>query len=194
MSVSDLAPPSPPGAWVSWAIGGASALVLGAVAAVTLRASSVPGAPVPGSLATVNAALNLLASVLLACGFAAIRRRRIAAHRAFMLAAVAVSALFLVGYVLHHASVGSVRFQGEGAIRVVYFGILIPHVVLAAPVLPLALVTLSRGVRGDHPRHRAIARVTLPLWWFVSASGVLIYLLLYGIGASSGAASPGGAP
>ena len=96
-----------------------------------------------------------------------------------MITAFVLSALFLVGYVVHHAQVGSVPFRGTGASRTVYFSILIPHVVLAASVVPLASITLYRGLRARYDRHRAIARITLPIWLFVSVSGVVVYLMLY---------------
>lgn len=96
-----------------------------------------------------------------------------------MVAAFAMSSLFLVTYLLHHAQVGSVKFQGQGWVRTLYFGLLIPHVLLAAVIVPLALFTLYRGWTGRIARHRAIARYTLPLWLYVSVSGVLVYWMLY---------------
>jgi uncharacterized membrane protein YozB (DUF420 family) len=134
---------------------------------------------VPSTLATVNAALNGTAALCLTAGYLFIRRRKIVLHRACMTAAFTLSVLFLIGYVAHHATVGSVPFRGQGAIRTVYFVILIPHILLAAPVVPLALLTFYRGATGRFARHKAIARYTLPVWLFVSASGVLVYLLLY---------------
>ena len=96
-----------------------------------------------------------------------------------MVAACVTSVLFLTSYVVYHANVGSRPFSGTGVIRVVYFGILIPHIVLAVAVLPLALVTLSRGLRGRYERHAAIARWTLPIWLYVSVTGVVVYVMLY---------------
>ena len=96
-----------------------------------------------------------------------------------MIAACAVSTLFLVSYVIYHANIGSRPFTGRGPVRIVYFAILITHVVLAAAVLPLAIVTLSRGLRGRFERHLAIARWTLPIWLYVSVTGVIVYLMLY---------------
>jgi uncharacterized membrane protein YozB (DUF420 family) len=131
------------------------------------------------SLPHLNAALNATAAVLLTIGWVLIRRRRIAAHRRVMIAACATSALFLTSYVVYHAQIGSRPFPGTGVLRTVYFAILIPHVVLAAVVLPLAVVTLRRGLQRDDARHRRLARWTLPIWLFVSVTGVLVYLMLY---------------
>jgi putative membrane protein len=130
-------------------------------------------------LPAVNATLNAVAGVLLVLGYLQIRRGHIDAHRRFMLAAFLTSALFLVSYVTYHAQVGSRPFTGEGLIRIVYFSVLIPHVILAALILPLALITLRRGLRRDDVKHRAIARWTLPIWLFVSVTGVVVYWMLY---------------
>jgi putative membrane protein len=127
----------------------------------------------------LNAALNALSAVLLTTGFFLIKARRIRAHRACMISAFVVSALFLISYVTYHANVGSKPFPGTGVIRTIYFSILIPHVLLAAAVLPLALVTLRRGWIRDDKRHKRIARITLPIWLFVSVTGVVVYLMLY---------------
>jgi uncharacterized membrane protein YozB (DUF420 family) len=132
----------------------------------------------PG-LPTLNALLNATSTLLLTVGFLLIRRRRRRAHRLVMLAAVTTSALFLVSYLTYHARVGSVRFAGGGPIRTVYFAVLISHTVLAALIVPLATVTLGRALRGRFPAHRAIARVTLPLWLWVSVSGVVVYWMVY---------------
>ena len=131
------------------------------------------------NLPTLNASLNALAAVFLVAGYVMIRSRRIDAHRRCMLSALGTSALFLISYVIYHANAGSVPFQGTGAIRVVYFAVLIPHVILAATILPLALVTTARGLRGDYTRHVRVARWTLPLWLYVSVTGVIVYLMLY---------------
>ncbi|HYY95625.1 MAG TPA: DUF420 domain-containing protein [Pyrinomonadaceae bacterium] len=127
----------------------------------------------------LNAALNATSFVLLVAGFYFISRRRVYAHRACMLAALAVSCLFLVSYVVYHARYGSVRFQGQGFVRPLYFSILISHVTLAAGTVPLVVVTLRRALRGDYLRHRRIARWTYPLWLYVSITGVVVYLMLY---------------
>ena len=130
-------------------------------------------------LPALNASLNGVALVFLIAGYAFIRRRQVPAHRASMLAAVAASTCFLVSYVVYHASAGSKPFPGTGAIRAVYFFILITHVVLAAAILPLALVTLSRALRERFHLHVRIARWTLPIWLYVSVTGVVIYGMLY---------------
>ena len=131
------------------------------------------------ALPTLNAALNASSAVLLVAGYLFIRRRRVTAHRACMALAVLTSAVFLVSYVTYHVQVGSVRFQGTGWIRPLYFTILVTHTVLAVVIVPLVLVTLSRALRGRFDRHRAIARVTLPLWLYVSVTGVVVYVMLY---------------
>jgi uncharacterized membrane protein YozB (DUF420 family) len=130
-------------------------------------------------LPAVNAALNATAAALLVWGYVLIRRRSIAAHRKVMLAAFATSVLFLCSYLVYHYSVGSVRFQRTGAIRTVYLSILLTHTVLAAAVPPLAIVTLSRGLRERYDKHRKIARWTLPVWLYVSVTGVVVYWMLY---------------
>jgi protoheme IX farnesyltransferase len=130
-------------------------------------------------LPAVNASLNALSTVFLVVGFALIRARRIPQHRAAMLTALATSALFLLCYTIYHAQVGSVRFTRQGFVRPVYFTILITHVTLAATVLPLALVTAARALKGDYGRHKKIARWTFPIWLYVSVTGVLVYVLLY---------------
>jgi uncharacterized membrane protein YozB (DUF420 family) len=131
------------------------------------------------SLPAVNATLNATAAVLLLVGYGLIRRRRIGAHRACMIAAFAVSVLFLASYLIYHARAGSRPFTGQGAIRAVYFAILISHTVLAAAVPVLAIVTLARGLARKDDRHRAIARWTLPIWLYVSVTGVVVYWMLY---------------
>lgn len=130
-------------------------------------------------LPTLNALLNALAAVLLLAGWVHIRRGRITAHRRCMVAAFVVSSLFLVSYVVYHSAIGSRPFTGGGLLRVVYFTVLLTHVVLAAAIVPLVLITLRRGLRRDDLRHRRIARWTLPLWLYVSVTGVVIYLMLY---------------
>jgi uncharacterized membrane protein YozB (DUF420 family) len=108
-----------------------------------------------------------------------IRKGRIDAHRRTMIAAFVTSSLFLVCYIVYHAQVGSVRFTRQGFVRPLYFTILVTHVTLAAAILPLAIITLSRALKARYDRHRAIARWTLPIWLYVSVTGVLVYVLLY---------------
>jgi uncharacterized membrane protein YozB (DUF420 family) len=130
-------------------------------------------------LPAVNATLNAASGVLLLIAYRLIRARRIEQHRKVMLAAFATSSLFLVCYLVYHAQVGSVPFTRQGFVRPLYFAILITHVTLAALVLPLAIVTLSRGLKRRYPQHRRIARWTFPIWMYVSVTGVLVYILLY---------------
>lgn len=130
-------------------------------------------------LPAVNATLNGIATVFLSLGWVCILRGDIRRHRACMLAAFATSALFLTSYLVYHYNVGSVPFQGQGTVRVIYFAVLITHIILAAAILPLALITLSRALAERFDRHRAIARWTLPIWLYVSVTGVVIYVMLY---------------
>lgn len=130
-------------------------------------------------LPTLNASLNLLAALLLFVGWRFIRRGNVRAHRACMISAVVVSTAFLVSYLIYHYQVGSVRFQGTGAVRTVYLTILLTHTVLAATVPFLAAITLVRALRSRFDRHRAIARWTLPIWLYVSVTGVIVYAMLY---------------
>jgi len=130
-------------------------------------------------LPALNATLNGVAAAFLTAGYVFIRRRQKAAHRACMLSAFAASALFLVSYVIYHANAGSRPFPGTGPIRTVYFFILGTHVVLAAVILPMAVVTLARALRERFDKHVRLARWTLPLWLYVSVTGVVIYLMLY---------------
>ena len=132
----------------------------------------------------LNAFLNAVAMVLLLLGFVAIRRGERERHRRFMIAAAATSAAFLVSYLFYHYQVGSVPFTGQGPIRVLYFTILISHIILAAVIAPLVLMTLIRALRGDFERHRRIARWTWPLWMYVSVTGVVVYFMLYWLYAS----------
>lgn len=130
-------------------------------------------------LPTLNACLNALSAVLLTTGYVFIRRGQRARHRACMLSALFTSTLFLVSYVVYHAQVGSVPFTGRGAVRALYFTILVTHVVLAAAIVPLVIITAWRALTDRFDRHRAIARWTLPLWLYVSVTGVVVYLMLY---------------
>ena len=145
------------------------------------RNEAAPATPLMNDsvLPHLNAALNATSGVLLVAGFYFIMRRKVSAHLACMVAALAVSALFLVSYVVYHYNYGSVRFTGQGVVRTVYFAVLVTHVFLAAAIVPLVVVTVRRAWRGDYERHRRVARWTLPLWLYVSVTGVIVYLMLY---------------
>jgi uncharacterized membrane protein YozB (DUF420 family) len=130
-------------------------------------------------LPALNATLNAIAAMLLVSGYVLIKRGRQRQHQWCMISALITSALFLVSYVIYHLNAGSRPFEGQGAIRLVYFAILITHVILAAVIVPLALVTATRGLRAHFDKHVRIARWTFPIWLYVSVTGVVIYLMLY---------------
>jgi len=130
-------------------------------------------------LPALNACLNATSALLLLLAFRAIRRLEIERHRALMLAAATTSVLFLASYLTYHARVGSVHFTGQGVVRTVYFTILVSHTILAVLVLPLVLRTLYLGLKRKDDSHRRIARWTFPIWLYVSATGVLVYVMLY---------------
>jgi uncharacterized membrane protein YozB (DUF420 family) len=160
-------------------IGALSCAIVAVVGALLL--GHEPGRPWSADVAALpalNASLNATSFVLLLAGWAAIRRRRIALHRACMLAACAVSALFLGSYVTYHYLAGSRPFAGQGAIRWVYFPILVSHIILAAAMVPFVLTTVYRALSGNFVRHVRVARLTLPMWLYVSVTGVVVYLLL----------------
>jgi uncharacterized membrane protein YozB (DUF420 family) len=129
----------------------------------------------------VNACLNGTSALLLFTGYTFIRSRNVAAHRACQIAALCVSILFLVSYLTYHFHHGATRFQGTGVVRPIYFTILLTHTVLAIVIVPLVTLTFYRALRNDFTRHRRIARITLPLWLYVSITGVIVYLMLYQI-------------
>ena len=131
------------------------------------------------SQAALNASLNGMSAILLAGGYAAIRSGKIAVHKTFMVSAFAVSSVFLISYLVYHARVGSVHFQGQGWIRPVYFVLLGSHTILAVVIVPMILITLRRAWLEQFDRHRLIARWTLPLWFYVSVTGVVVYWMLY---------------
>ena len=131
------------------------------------------------NLPTLNAFLNAIAAGLLIRGYFLIRQGRRDEHKKTMLMAFTTSVLFLISYLIYHYSVGSVKFQGQGAIRTVYFTILLTHTVLATAVAPMALITLRRALKGNLDGHSKLARITLPVWLYVSVTGVVIYLMLY---------------
>jgi len=161
-------------------IGLVSAGVVVAVAVLLLGRQPAPGGTIDVSgLPALNAILNATSAVLLTLGYLFIRCRRVAAHLACMLSAFGVSTLFLVSYVIYHYYAGSRPFAGPGWIRPVYFVLLISHIILAAAIVPLALTTIYRALTGQFPRHMRIARWTLPIWLYVSVTGVLIYWMLH---------------
>src|SRR5215467_1466577 len=131
------------------------------------------------SHAALNATLNATSAILLAGGYAAIRAKKIEAHKRFMISAIVVSCAFLVSYLVYHYRVGHVTFQGQGMIRPIYFVLLISHTILAAAIVPLILITLRRAWLERFDRHRIIAKWTLPLWLYVCVTGVIVYLMLY---------------
>ena len=131
------------------------------------------------SLPTLNAALNSLSAILLVNGYLCIRKKKIAAHKASMISAVVTSSLFLISYLVYHYHIGSRPFEDQGWLRPVYFGILLSHTILAAAIVPLVLVTLQRAWKGNFQLHARIARRTLPLWLYVSVTGVVVYWMLY---------------
>jgi putative membrane protein len=131
------------------------------------------------SQAALNATLNGTSAILLACGYAAIKSGKMKVHKAFMIAAFAVSTVFLISYVIYHIRVGHVLFSGQGWVRDVYFTLLISHTLLAIVIVPMILVTLRRAWLEKFDKHRIIARWTLPLWFYVSVTGVIVYILLY---------------
>jgi uncharacterized membrane protein YozB (DUF420 family) len=133
------------------------------------------------SHAALNASLNGVSGVLLAGGYAAIRAGKRDVHKRFMISAFAVSTVFLISYVVYHIRVGHVPFQGQGLVRPIYFTLLISHTILAMVIVPLILITLRRAWLEKFDKHRAIARWTLPLWFYVCVTGVIVYLMLYQI-------------
>ena len=161
-------------------IGVISSLVVVTVGGILLsQQPEGPGRVEDSALPALNASLNATSAVLLAAGYLFIRRKRVLAHKICMLTAFGVSSIFLASYVTYHYQVGSVPFGGTGAIRVVYFPLLISHIVLAASILPLALTTVYRAWTGQFEKHVRIARWTLPVWLYVSVTGVIVYWMLY---------------
>jgi putative membrane protein len=161
-------------------IGALSLAVVGLVAVLLLGHTPGQGGRADvAALPTLNAVLNGTSAVLLGAGWMSIRRRRIALHRACMLGAFCVSVLFLVSYVVYHALAGSRPFAGSGWVRWVYFPVLVSHIVLAAAMVPFVLTTLYRALSADFTRHARLARLTLPVWLYVSVTGVVVYLMIY---------------
>ncbi len=161
-------------------IGLVSILVLLVVAFLLLgRQVQVRGDNNVSALPAVNAFLNGTSAVLLSTGYLFIRRKRVTGHKICMLSAFGVSCLFLISYLIHHYQVGSTPFPGQGWVRPVYFTLLVSHICLAALVVPLALTTIYRGLNEQFGKHVKIARWVLPIWLYVSVSGVIVYLMLY---------------
>jgi len=161
-------------------IGAMSALVVLGVGVVLLGQQEAAPRHADGSvLPTVNAFLNGTSALLLTAGYFLIRQKKVTAHKICMLTAFCVSSLFLVSYLVYHYQVGSVPFGGTGVIRAIYFPLLISHITLAALIVPLALVTIYRAWSDQFQRHARIARWTLPLWLYVSVTGVVVYWMLY---------------
>jgi len=164
-------------------IGLVSSVVVIAVGFLLVGRQPQMGAvPNVSALPAVNAWLNATSAVLLTAGYGFIRQRRVSAHKTCMLTAFGVSSCFLVSYVIYHYHAGSKPFGGHGWIRGIYYPLLISHVVLAALIVPFALTTIYRAWRGEFARHRRIARWTLPVWLYVSVTGVIVYWMLYHLG------------
>jgi putative membrane protein len=162
-------------------IAGLSVLLV-AVVALLLLGGPAPVARDVSALPTLNAVLNGTSALLLAAGYLCIAQRRVTAHKGCMIAAFVVSMAFLISYVVYHYHVGSKPFGGHGALRTVYLSLLLTHIVLAAAIVPFALTTLYRGLRGQYTRHVRVARWTLPMWLYVSVTGVVIFWMLYRLG------------
>jgi len=161
-------------------IGVVSLAVVLVVGYLLLGHRAAPGTrPFVAALPLLNACLNATSAALLTAGWLFIRRKQVTAHKTCMVSALAVSSLFLVSYVTYHSLAGSRPFGGTGWIRLVYFPMLVSHIVLAAAIVPLALTTLYRALQGNFARHMRIARWTLPIWLYVSVTGVLVYWMLY---------------
>jgi putative membrane protein len=161
-------------------IGGVSLAVVLVVGYLLLGHKPQPGAgALVASLPLLNACLNATSAALLSAGWLFIRRKRVTAHKTCMVSALVVSILFLVSYVSYHSLAGSRPFAGVGWIRLVYYPLLLSHIVLAAVIVPLALTTVHRALQGNFARHVRIARWTLPIWLYVSVTGVLVYWMLY---------------
>ena len=158
---------------------GLSVFVATAVAVLLAVAPRGDAGRGPSLLVSANACLNATAACLLSAGWLSIRAGKRTLHRALMLGAFALSCVFLVLYLVHHAQAGSMPYQGRGWLRIVYFGLLIPHIILAAGIVPMALLSIHRAWTGRFALHRKIARWTLPIWLFVSVSGVAIYWMQY---------------
>jgi putative membrane protein len=161
-------------------IGGVSLAVVSVVGYLLLGHRPEPGAgALVVTLPLLNACLNATSAALLSAGWLFIRRKRVVAHKTCMVSALAVSTLFLISYVTYHSLAGSRPFTGTGWIRIVYYPLLVSHIILAAAIVPLALTTIYRALQGNFARHVRVARWTLPIWLYVSVTGVLVYWMLY---------------
>jgi putative membrane protein len=161
-------------------IGGVSLAVVAVVGYLLLGHRPEPGAgALVVTLPLLNACLNATSAALLSAGWLFIRRKRVVAHKTCMVSALAVSTLFLISYVTYHSLAGSRPFTGTGWIRIVYYPLLVSHIILAAAIVPLALTTIYRALQGNFARHVRVARWTLPIWLYVSVTGVLVYWMLY---------------
>ncbi len=161
-----------------WLIAIVSAVIFLVIVFLSRIQIPVPGDFDPHIFARINAGINTTVSILLVLGLVAIKGRKYLLHKRFMIAAMVLSMLFLVSYIAHHLFAGDTRFGGEGSIRYVYYFILITHIILAAIILPFILFTTYRALIAEWPRHRKIARVTFPIWLYVSVTGVLVYLMI----------------
>ena len=163
-----------------WIIAIISIIILGAVVVLDRHVLQIPF-PFDFDVhifALINAVLNTTVSVLLILAYLAVRQRKYKLHRSLMIAAMSLSVLFLVSYICHHMWAGDTKFGGEGTIRIVYFFILITHIILAGLTLPFILFTAYRGLTGEYPKHKKIARYTYPLWLYVAITGPVIYLMI----------------
>jgi putative membrane protein len=156
----------------------ASVIVTGIIAALGRVQVPVSGDFDVHIFARINAVLNSLVSVLLVAGLIAVKSRNYLLHKRLMLSAMVLSIMFLVSYICHHLLAGDTRFGGEGGIRYVYYFILITHIILAAIILPFILFTTYRAMIAEWPQHRRIARITWPIWLYVSVTGVVVYLMI----------------
>lgn len=154
-----------------------SIAVPGVVALLYFGPKFAPGADLR-VLPRIYSVINFITAIILVLALAAIRKKKINLHKKLIFSALVLSVLFLILYVIYHATSESVKYGGEGAIRYVYFTILISHILLSATIIPLVLITLTRALRSDFERHRKIARWTWPLWFYVAVSGVIVYLMI----------------
>jgi putative membrane protein len=161
--------------WVIWIL---SFVVFAVVVNLGALKNKIDPGFDPHIFARINAVINSIVTLLLAAALVAVKQKKYLLHKRIMLTALVLSVLFLISYILHHLMAGDTKFGGTGAIRIVYLFILITHILLAAIILPFILFTAYRGLTSDWPRHKKIARITWPIWFYVSATGVLVYLFI----------------